>query len=184
MSHLLDFNVGGVEMGQKESELRLDAPGTVSVRAKVSALLDTTPNLTIKNMPVHMRPVWHLERARIGTTRQVPFEVVVNGYPVAQKNIVADGKMQDVSFDIKVERSSWVALRILGSSHSNPVFVLVGNKPIRASRRSAQWCLEGVDKCWAQKERFYAAAEKDDAKAAYEHARQAYRRLLSESETE
>jgi hypothetical protein len=89
-----------------------------------------------------------------------------------------------VSFDIKVERSSWVALRILGSSHSNPVFVLVGNKPIRASRRSAQWCLEGVDKCWAQKERFYAAAEKDEAKAAYEHARQTYRRILSESETE
>jgi hypothetical protein len=69
MSHLLDFNVGGVEVGQKESELRLDAQGTVAVRAKVSALLDVTPIPTIKNMPVHMRPVWHLERARIGATR-------------------------------------------------------------------------------------------------------------------
>jgi hypothetical protein len=184
MSHLLDFNVGGVEVGQKESEVRLNTAGTIPVRAKVSALLDATPNPTIKNMPVYMRPVWHLERARIETTRQVPVEVVVNGYPMARKNIVADGKMQDVSFDIKVERSSWVALRILGSSHSNPIFVLVDNKPIRASRRSAEWCLKGVDKCWSQKERFYAAGEKEDAKAAYEHARQAYRRILSESETE
>jgi hypothetical protein len=184
MSHLLDFHVGGVDVGQKNSELRLQQAGTVPVRAKVSALLNTTPNPTVKNMPAYMAPVWHLERARIGTTRQVPVEVVVNGYPVARKNIVADGKMQDVSFNIPITRSSWVTMRILGSSHSNPVFVLVGDKPIRASRRSAQWCLDGVDKCWAQKERFYDADEKDDAKAAYEHARQAYRRILSESETE
>ena len=67
--------------------------------------------------------------------------------------------MRDVSFEAKIERSSWVTARILPSSHSNPIFVLVGEKPIRASRRSAQWCLKGVDQCWSQKERFLKGDE-------------------------
>jgi len=99
---------------------------------------------------------------------------------VARKNILADGKLQDVDFDVKVDRSSWVALRILPSSHTNPIFVLVDGKPIRASRRSAEWCLKGVDQCWSQKQKFIKADEMDDAKQAYDHARQAYRALVSE----
>ena len=34
----------------------------------------------------------------------------------------------------QIKQSSWVALRIYPSSHTNPVFVLVGGKPIRASQ--------------------------------------------------
>ena len=41
-------------------------------------------------------------------------------------------RSRDMTFDVKLERSSWVAVRILPSSHTNPVFVLVGGKPIRA----------------------------------------------------
>ncbi len=93
---------------------------------------------------------------------------------------MADGQLQDVAFDVKVDRSSWVAMRVLPSSHTNPVFVLVDNKPIRASRRSADWCLKGVDQCWSQKERFIKANELEQAKKDYEHAREAYRRILSE----
>jgi hypothetical protein len=110
--------------------------------------------------------------------------VIVNGYPVARKEIAADGKIRDVAFDVPLQRSSWVALRILPSSHTNPVFVLVGGQPIRASRRSAEWCLKGVDQCWSQKQQFISAVEMDDAKAAYEHAREAYRRIINESEVE
>ena len=36
-------------------------------------------------------------------------------------------------------RSSWAALRVYPSAHTNPVFVLVGGRPIRASHRSAEW---------------------------------------------
>ena len=68
-------------------------------------------------------------------------EVIVNGQSVATKRIVADGKLQDISFDAPIDRSSWVALRILPSSHTNPIFALVAGKPIRASRQSAEWCL-------------------------------------------
>jgi hypothetical protein len=114
----------------------------------------------------------------------VPVEVVVNGSPVARQEIVADGQMRDLAFDVKIERSSWVALRILPSSHTHPVFVLVGGKPIRASRKSAEWCLKGVDQCWSQKQRFIAPAEMADAKAAYEHARVTYRRIVGECTVE
>jgi hypothetical protein len=44
----------------------------------------------------------------------------------------------------------------------------VGGKPTRASRRSAAWCLKGVDQCWSQKLQFVSAAEMSDAKAAYD----------------
>ena len=50
-----------------------------------------------------------------------------------------------------------------------------------ASARSAQWCLDSVDHCWTQKERFIADNEMSDAVAAYEQARQTYRQILSES---
>src|ERR1035437_5936890 len=88
-----------------------------------------------------------------------------------------------ISWMLRVERSSWVALRILASSHTNPIFVLVGDRPIRASSKSAEWCLRGVDKCWAEKERFIKPDEMTSAKDAYEHARSTYRRLLAECQS-
>src|SRR5262249_25155444 len=130
-------------------------------------------------------PYWNIERSRIGETREVPVELIVNGYPVATMNIVADGKEKELSFDVKIDRSSWVALRILPSSHTNPVFVVVGDKPIRASRRSAEWCIKGVENCYREKKRFMDTdKEKQDFEEAYEHARQEYKRILGECEVE
>ena len=63
----------------------------------------------------------------------LPVEVIVNGYPVEQKEIVADGSEHELTFAVPIKQSSWVALRILASSHTNPVFVLVDGKPIRAN---------------------------------------------------
>jgi hypothetical protein len=77
-----------------------------------------------------------------------------------------------------------VALRILPSSHTNPIFVTVGEKPIRASRKSIQWCLDGVDKCWSQKQRFIKASEMDTAKSVYDNARKVYRQRLAEAEAD
>src|ERR1035437_5936889 len=99
------------------------------------------------------------------------------------QKILADGQLRGVSFEVRVERSSWVALRILASSHTNPIFVLVGDRPTRASSKSAEWGLRGVDKCWAEKERFIKPDEMTSAKDAYEHARSTYRRLLAECQS-
>jgi len=105
----------------------------------------------------------------------------VNGGPGAGKAIVADGSFQDVSFDVKIDKSSWVALRVYPSSHTNPVFVLVGGKPIRASRKSAEWCLKSVDQCWSQKEAKMRPADIPAAQEAYEVARRAYAKILKEA---
>jgi hypothetical protein len=110
----------------------------------------------------------------------VPVELIMNGYPVARQMLEADGKVRDLVFEVPVAYSSWLAVRILPSSHTNPVFVVVDDQPIRASQRSAAWCLESVDQCWKNKERFIAKEEMQDALSAYEHARQAYRKLLEE----
>ncbi|MBI2947869.1 MAG: CehA/McbA family metallohydrolase [Verrucomicrobia bacterium] len=183
-SHLLEFKANDVAMGENGSELRLVKPDTVRLKAKVAALLYEKPNVSLRSSPYHQKPYWDVERARIEGTREVPVEAIVNGYPVARKNIVADGKLQDISFDVKIGRSSWVALRILPSSHTNPIFVLVDGKPVRASRRSAEWCLKSVDQCWSQKERFYKADETEQAKKDYAHAREVYRNLLRECEVD
>ena len=201
----MDFTVNDVEVGTNASEVKLTGKGTVHTRVKVAAYLDPdasgTDNITsdrgnyfwrvapgtanssadnIHDRPVDQTPYWHIERARIGNTREVPVELVVDGKPVAQKNIVADGSIQDVSFNAAIDRSSWLAVRILGSSHTNPIFVLVDGKPIRASRQSAQWCLAAVNQCWTQKAPKISKAELADAQAAYDHAREVYTKLIAE----
>jgi hypothetical protein len=180
-SHLLDFRVGDLPVGTRGSELKLEGAGRVRVTARVAALLDVKPNETLRARAHDQTPYWDVERARIRGTREVPVELIVNGRPVATRNISADGQAREVAFDIEIERSSWVALRILPSSHTNPVFVLVGGRPVRASRRSAEWCLKAVDQCWSQKASKISTAERPAAEKAYEQARQVYRRIIGES---
>jgi hypothetical protein len=184
-SHLVDFRVDDVGVGENGSELKLAGAGTVKVVAKVGALMDEsqTPEArAIKGRPLWEKPYWDIERARIGTSRTVPVEVVVNGKAVARKEIAADGTFRDLEFSIPIEKSSWVALRIFPSAHTNPVFVTVGGKPIRASRDSAEWCIKSVDQCWSKKEPLIRPEEKAAANAAYDAARDAYRAILRESE--
>ncbi|MBI4625195.1 MAG: CehA/McbA family metallohydrolase [Verrucomicrobia bacterium] len=195
-SHLMEFSAASVppsgerapvltaRMGEGGSELKLARAGTVKLTARVAARLNEQPDPQIRKTNYAQKPYWDIERARLGEGREVPVEVVVNGQSVARKTIVADGTVRDVSFEVKVARSSWVALRILPSSHTNPIWVMVGDKPVRASRRSIDWCLKGVDQCWSQKEKLIAAAELPQARADYEHARQVYRRRLAEAEVE
>ncbi len=183
-SHLLDFKVDGLAVGTRGSELRIAAPRRVRVTARVAALLGEQPDETLRERPPDQMPYWELERARIGDTREVPLEVVVNGRVVAGRNVVADGALREVTFDINVERSAWVALRILPSSHTNPVFVVVGGRPVRASRRSAEWCLKAVDQCWSQKAPQISERERPDAQRAYDHARRVYRKVAEECEVD
>ena len=173
-----------VQLGEAGSELRLASPGKVILAARVAARLDEQPNPEIRARSYTQTPYWSIERARLGQSREVPVEVIVNGYPVAKRNVVADGVLRDLDFEVSVERSSWIALRILPSSHTNPIWVVVGNKPVRASRRSIEWCLKGVDQCWSQKSRFIAEAELPQARTDYDHARKVYRQRLNEAEVD
>jgi hypothetical protein len=181
-SHLMDFQVNGTAVGTGASEVRLDASAAVHVQVKVASYLDPLPDQSIRAKPYSEAPYWDVERARIGDSREVPVELVVNGQAVARKNVLADGQLRDVAFDVAIEKSSWVAVRILPSAHTNPSFVLVGGKPIRASRRSAEWCLAAVSQCWTQKAPRISVAELGVARQAYDRAREVYKNLIAESQ--
>ena len=182
-SHLMDFTANGLEAGTKGSELRLERPGTVRTTARVACLLAEKPEGTSPPDP-EKHPYWTPEHARVPGSREVTVELVLNGHAVANQRIVADGAVRDVAFELRVERSGWIALRILGSAHTNPIFVIVGGRPIRASRKSAEWCLQAVDQCWSQKSGRTRELELDAARRAYEHARARYRQIVAESEVE
>jgi hypothetical protein len=181
-THLMDFEVNGTPGGTAESEVRLTAPGRARITVRAAANLDAVPNDALRQLRYDEKPYWDIERARIGRTREVPVEVIVNGQRAAVQNLIADGRVRTLTFDVPIERSSWVALRVLPSAHTNPVFVLVGGKPVRASRRSAEWCLNAVNQCWTQKAAQIRASELDAARKAYDHAREVYRARMAESE--
>jgi hypothetical protein len=192
-SHLLGFSVSPrpapgesspaevVNLGERGSELKLARPGPVRVNLKAAAFLNQQPNPTLQKRRYDEKPYWDIERARIGASRTVRVELVLNGLPVASQDLIADGALRELGFEATIERSSWLAVRILPSAHTNPIWVTVDNQPVRASRRSAEWCLQGVDQCWREKERFIKASELAQAREDYDHARQTYRRRLAES---
>jgi hypothetical protein len=178
-THLIDFRVNGAEVGS--DDLRLGAPGRVKVTVKAAAYLPAIPNDEIRRAAYDQKPYWDVERARSGDSREVPVEIVVNGKAVAKRNIVADGKINDLEFEVPVDESSWIAARVLPAAHTNPIFALVDGKPVRASKRSAQWCLDAVNQCWSQKATRMAVKDLGEAKRAYDQARETYRKLIAES---
>ncbi len=186
LSHLYDYQVNGLAVGApgtdgRASFLAAKAGEKLAIKVNAAALLAEKPDKNIRNSRLDQKPYWHVERARVGDSRKVPVELVVNGQVVARQEIAADGATNDVTFDYSPTMSSWVAVRILPSSHTNPVFVEVDGKPIRASQRSAQWCLDAIDVCWDSKKGQTRPHELKPAADAYEVARKAYRRILSES---
>jgi hypothetical protein len=186
LSHLIDFSVNGQGVGepgaeQRPSLLRIKQGEGLDIRVRAAALLEDKPREDIRTRKLSMKPYWHVERARIGDSQKVPVELIVNGHPVEQIELEADGEIQDLRFNHKPKQSSWVALRIFPSSHTNPVFVEVDDQPIRASKRSAQWCLDAVDVCWEKKAPLIRPEEREAASAAFNVARQTYRKLLAES---
>ena len=189
LSHLFDFAVNGLAVGEslpsaKPSHLPLKQPGKVKVSCDAAALLAEHPDAvtnSIRSRRLDEKPYWHLERSRIGETRTVPVEVIVNGKPVQTKAIPADGSIQKLEFDVELKQSSWVALRVLPSCHTNPVFVEIDNKPIRASRKSADWCAKAVDVCWNSKVGRIREKERAAAKAAYDKAKEVYTKIAAES---
>lgn len=192
LSHLIDFRVSDGDQslgvgepgeGREASLLAAQKGDKLTITARAAAYLDETPNDTIRKAALDRKPYWHLERARVGDSRRVPVELIVNGESVEKREIEADGQIRDIEFDYQPAASCWIALRIFASSHTNPVFVEIDGSPIRASKRSAQWCLDAVDVCWQHKSpAIREGAERDAAAAAYEVAREAYRKILGECE--
>jgi hypothetical protein len=181
-SHLMDFQVQDTLVGVGASEVRLAQPSHVHAQVKVAAYLGPLPDQSIRGKRYSEKPYWDVERARIGDTREVPVELVINGEVADRKNVLADGQVHDVAFDVPVTKSSWIAARILPAAHTNPIFVLVDGKPVRPSRRSVEWCLAAVSQCWTQKAPHIAVAELGAARKAYDQAREVYSQRLAETQ--
>lgn len=185
LSHLFDFQINGLGVGEpgaggRPSVLQCRAGETLNVSVKAAGLLAETPQEEIRSRPLDQKPYWHIERARIGNSRRVPVELIVNGVAVERRELEADGHIEPMQFSFQPQKSCWVALRIFPSCHTNPIFVEVDGKPIRASKRSAEWCLKAVDVCWNAKKDRIRPEERQEAAAAYDVARQTYQKILQE----
>ncbi len=186
-AHLVDFEINGLGVGEpgdggRASFLASKAGESLKIKCKAAGLLEAAPTPgDILERNLAKQPYWHIERARAKGTRQVAVELIVNGQPVDKKRIEADGRIEDVEFQYTPQRSSWIALRIFPAAHTNPIFVEIDGKPIRASKRSAQWCMDAVDRCWKSKSPQIRDAEKAAAEAAYHHAKAVYRRIFDEA---
>ncbi len=182
-AHALEFSVEGKRPGER---LELEKPGEVVVRAKV-AFGSRTPveapygGVIPEGGRRLIGDTVNLHRAAAllpGGTRLV--ELIVNGQPVASKEVPADDRAHDLEFRVSLGRSSWVALRHFPQMHANPVDVIVGGKPIRASRKSALWCIGAIEQLWRVRGRNIAPAERDEAEKTFKAAIETYRKLASE----
>jgi hypothetical protein len=187
-AHALEFTVEGRKPGER---LPLEKPGRVEVRAKV-AFAARTPmavaygsiipaggqKLIGDTVDLH-GPRRDEEVTAAGQPRLV--ELVVNGRAVAGRAVPADDRVHDLEFDVPIERSSWVALRHFPQLHTNPVEVIVGGRPIRASRQSALWCQAALERLWDARGRSIAPSERDEARRAFDEAARTYRTIAAEA---
>ncbi len=183
-AHLIDFTVNDVELGTNNSEVEVTANSKLVIKVKAAAYLTEVQDeigAIIASRSHYQSPYWHIEKARIGAGREVSVELIVNGKVVQTRQIKADGNWQNLTFDYEIERSSWVAIRIYQSAHTNPVFVTVDGKPI-LEKKSAQWCRRAVDQCWEKKSPRFRDSEIDAARKGYDYAIKIYDELIQNAQ--
>jgi hypothetical protein len=187
-AHALDFRVNETAPGL--GEVNLAAPGKVRIRAKV-AFAPEAPRAVAYGTTIppdgkrFVGDTVTLHGPR--TDEVIPggqrlVEIVVNGKPVASKQVSADGQIHDLEFEAQIDRSSWVALRHFPQLHTNPVNVLVSGKPIRASRTSALWCIETIEQLWRVRGNKIAEAERAEARRTFDEAIAKFRLIARESD--
>ncbi|MBM3845101.1 MAG: hypothetical protein FJ405_02285 [Verrucomicrobia bacterium] len=186
-AHALAFKVNGTAPGF--GEVSLDTPGDVSIEAQV-AFAAETPALVAHGfaLPPDGKH-WSGDTVTLHGSRtdamsnggERVVEIVVNGRAVASARVPADGKVHPLRFRVPIQRSSWVALRQFPQLHTNPVNVQVGQEPLRASRRSALWCIETIERLREQRRNSIREPERGDAMQAYDEAVAKFRRLAAEA---
>jgi hypothetical protein len=185
-AHAVEFQIDGIRPG--EGDVKLPESGRVKIAARV-AFAEETPLAVAHGgitPPEGLRVVGDTvdlfgprrEEMLRGGRRLV--EIVVNGRAVASRNVEADSKVHELQFDVPIAKSSWVALRHFPQLHTNPVNVIVADRPIRASQTSAQWCLDVIDLLWKNRERRISPAEREGARAAYDRAIAKYQQIKAE----
>jgi hypothetical protein len=185
-AHAVDFEVAGTRSGH--GDVPLAQPGQITAKARVAFAPEMPKAVAYASAPsargardIGDTVLLHgprLEEMEVGGERLV--ELVVNGVAIARQRVAADGALHDVEFKFPIERSSWVALRQFPQLHTNPVNVIVDNKPIRASRRSALWCVAATELLWHNREKNITAPERAAAEQAFKKAIERYRKIAEE----
>ena len=187
-AHALEFRVNGAPAGD---EIRLAAPAEVIVEASVAFAGRQPVDAAHGGVVPAAGPKWigdtvnrheplHDNRLTMpGELRRV--EVVVNGVVAASAEVAADDSTHRLRFPIRIERSSWVAVRHFPQMHTNPVNVLIGGRPIRASRKSALWCVGVIEQLWRARRTAIAAHERDEAERTFQWAIEQYRARAAEA---
>jgi hypothetical protein len=172
-----EFKVNGrAPSNEIGSEVRLPSSGSVAVSASLAVSLDEG-----RRDGAETRSGWNVENARITDMQLVNVEAVVNGRVAATKTIAADGSEQKIDFSLPIQQSSWVAIRIRGAAHTNPVFVLIDNMPVRASRASVEWIMRSLLEAYEAANPRWTEKESANARAAYEYSYAVYQKLLAET---
>ncbi|MFC4871027.1 CehA/McbA family metallohydrolase [Negadavirga shengliensis] len=183
-SHLIDFQINDVVLGDNNSELKVKKNTVLDISVNAAAFLSEIQDeigSIIASRGEYQSPYWHIERARIGNSRKIPIELIVNGVSVEKQEIIADGNWNNLKFDFPIERSSWIAIRVYASAHTNPIFVLVDGNPIR-EKASAEWCRKAIDKCWEMKSVGFKKEEKEAAKMGYDYARKVFDDIIMQAD--
>lgn len=175
-AHATAFTVNSTPPGT--GDISLSAPASVIVETTVTFAAEQPRAVAYGTLqpPTGRRTVGdtvNLHAARDsgfveGGERQV--EIIVNGRVAASQKVPADGKSHELRFEIPIQHSSWIAVRQFPQLHTNPVNVIIDEKPIRASRASGLWCAESVRLLWKNRNRFIAESERPAAREAYERS--------------
>jgi hypothetical protein len=190
-AHALEFTVDGHAPG---SQVNLDAPKNVTIKAKVAFAAQTPLGVAYGGVvpPGGKRLVGDTvnlhepdrgdSTAPSGSTRLV--ELVINGRVAASSEVPADDEAHELRFEVPIETSGWVALRHFPQMHTNPVDVLVGGRPIRASRKSALWCAGVIQQLWRARGKQIAPDERDEAQMTFDRAIELYQKIAGEAPDE
>ena len=165
-AHALEFTVNGVAPGF--ATVHLNSPDSVRIKAKVAF----GSEVALGTAPGAVPPQ--------GKTRRV--EVVVNGQVMAHKDVPADDQIHELEWEVPIRKSSWVALRHFPQMHTNPVEVLLGGQPIRASRNSALWCAGVIEQLWRMRADAIKPEERPEAEKTFRKAIDIYRQRAAEAE--
>ncbi|MDE0649666.1 MAG: CehA/McbA family metallohydrolase, partial [Gammaproteobacteria bacterium] len=132
------------------------------------------------------------ERVTVNATAESLFrmhrlEIIQDGRVVHAVEAGGDGKSLSAELEIPVENSGWIAVRALGPpqhgamdsylfAHTNPVFVIADDEPIR-SREDAAFFVRWIDQVLYElrfMDRWDDPAHKEEVLATFEEGRRLY----------
>ena len=185
-AHAMQFNVNGQAPGPEY--LKLEKPSQVNVEAVIAfaperpravayGTLDPASGRRTVGDTINLHAPRNEEIVRGGAEW---VELVWNGEVIDRQKVPADGKTHSITFQAQINQSGWMAVRHFPQMHTNPVRILVNEKPIRASRASAIWCAEAIRFLWQNRSSFISASERAEALEAYERAVKMYLKIARE----